>query len=113
MTSFTVHAQEDAPLEGQRMISPGRPFFVPHWWIKAQGGAAIDVGEAEFTQLISPGLQLATGYQFSELFAVRGSLSGLWARNQYAYPKVKYKWIFVQPTIEAEFDLLTFCNIVY
>ena len=107
MTSFTSHAQQVAPLEGQRMISPGRAFFAPPWWLKAQGGAAIDVGEAEFTQLISPSLQLASGYQFTELFAVRGSLSGLWARNQYAYPNEKYKWNFIQPTLEAEIDLTT------
>ena len=105
MLSFTSFAQQVAPQEGQKMISPGRAFFVPHWWIKAQGGAAVDVGEAKFSDLISPALQLSTGYQFSELLAVRGSLSGLWARNQYAYPNVKYKWNFVQPTVGAEIDL--------
>ena len=107
MIPFTSFAQQVASQEGQRKISDGRPFFVPHWWIKAQAGAAVDVGEAEFSRLISPSLQLSTGYQITELFSVRGSLSGIWARNQYAYPTAKYKWNFVQPTIGAEIDLTT------
>ena len=90
----------------RRLIRPSRPFFVPHWYVKAQGGAAYDVGEAKFTQLLSPGLQLAIGYKFNELVGVRGSLSGLWARNRYAYPEAKYSWNFIQPAIEAELDVL-------
>ena len=83
----------------------GRPFFVPHWYVRAQVGAAVDVGEAEFAQLLSPGVQLGAGYQFTEWFGLRGSLSGLWARNRYAYPEAEYKWNFIQPTLEAELNL--------
>ena len=81
------------------------PFFVPHWYVKAQGGAAYDIGEAKFSQLVSPALQLSLGYKFNEFIGVRGSLSGLWARNRYAYPEAKYSWNFIQPAVEAEFDL--------
>ena len=83
----------------------GNSFFVPHWYIRAQGGAGFDVGEADFAQLISPSIQLTAGYQFSELFGLRGSLSGLWARNRYAYPEASYKWNFIQPTLEGELNL--------
>lgn len=83
----------------------GTPFFVPHWYVKAQGGAAVDVGEANFTELVSPALQLSAGYRFTEYFALRGSVSGLWARNRYAYPEAAYKWNFVQPALEVEFNL--------
>jgi outer membrane protein OmpA-like peptidoglycan-associated protein len=107
MISFTSFAQQVAPQEGQKLISPGKAFFVPHWWLKAQAGAAYDVGEAPFSHLISPNLQLSTGFQISELFAVRGSVSGIWAKNEYAYPNAKYKWNYVQPTIGAELDLTT------
>lgn len=100
-----VSAQQVDRVE-HKMIHSSRAFFVPHWYVKAQGGAAYDVGEAEFSQLISPALQLALGYKFDEMFGVRGSVSGLWARNRYAYPEAKYQWNFVQPAIEGELELL-------
>jgi len=89
----------------RRLVYPSMPFFVPHWYVKAQGGAAYDIGEAKFSQLVSPALQLSLGYKFNEFIGVRGSLSGLWARNRYAYPEAKYSWNFIQPAVEAEFDL--------
>ena len=97
------------PMMGQqaepKLLSPGIPFFVPHWYVKAQGGAAYDVGEAKFSQLLSPAVQLSLGYQPVELIGVRGSLNGFWARNRYAYPEAKYSWNFVQAAIEAELNL--------
>ena len=102
--SLALHAQQD---DGRRLLQPERAFFVPHWYVKAQGGIAYDVGEAEFSQLLSPGLQLALGYRFNQLFGLRATLSGIWARNKYAYPELEYKWNFVQPMVEAELDLTT------
>ena len=89
----------------RRLIAEGRPFFVPHWSVKAQGGVAYDIGEAPFDQLLSPAIQLSTTYRFTELIGVRGSLSGFWARNQYAYPHERYQWNFLQPMVEAELNL--------
>ena len=90
--------------ENQPLLN-GNSFFVPHWYIRAQGGAGFDVGEADFAQLISPSIQLTAGYQFTEWFGLRGSLSGLWARNRYAYPEASYKWNFIQPSLEGELNL--------
>lgn len=101
---FVANAQQEAQTE-QRLVSVPRSFFVPHWYVKAQGGAAYDVGEAKFSQLLSPGLQLAMGYKFNEYFGLRGTVSGLWARNRYSYPESKYQWNFIQPSLEAEVDL--------
>lgn len=106
--AFVAKAQQTVQQEVQmerRLVSMPLSFFVPHWYIKAQGGAAYDVGEAKFSQLLSPGLQIAMGYKFNEYFGLRGSVSGLWARNRYSYPETKYEWNFIQPAIEAEFDL--------
>ncbi len=88
-----------------RMLSEGKVFFVPHWFVKAQGGAAYDVGEAEFSQLLSPAFQLSMGYQPLELLGIRASFNGLWARNRYAYPEAKYSWNFIQGAIDAELNL--------
>ena len=101
---FVANAQQEGQME-RRLVSVPRSFFVPHWYIKAQGGAAYDVGEAKFSQLLSPSLQLAMGYKFNEIFGIRGAVSGLWARNRYAYPEAKYQWNFIQPSVEAEVDL--------
>ena len=89
----------------RRMIRPSTPFFIPHWYAKVQGGMAYDVGEAKFSQLLSPSIQLALGYKFNEYFGLRGSLSGMWAQNRYSYPEKKYSWNFIQPALDAELDL--------
>lgn len=104
LSVLTVCAQETGETN-RRLVSLPRPFFVPHWYIKIQGGAAYDVGEATFPKLLSPAMQLAMGYRFNEFVGVRGSLSGLWARNRYAYPEAKYSWNFIQPSLEGEVDL--------
>ena len=104
-TVLNVQAQQDNIVE-RKLIHSSRAFFVPHWYVKAQAGGAYDVGEAKFSQLTSPALQFNLGYKFDELFGIRGSLSGLWAKNRYAYPEAKYKWNFVQPALDAELELL-------
>lgn len=79
--------------------------FLPHWYLKLQAGGGADVGEAKFSQLLTPSLQLGLGYQLTEYFGLRGDVSGLWARNRYAYPEAEYKWSFVQPTVNAVVNL--------
>ena len=69
-SSMPILAQMGDGQNGQ-MASEGTSFFVPHWYIKAQGGAAYDVGEAKFSQLLSPSQQLAMGYKFNEYFGLR------------------------------------------
>lgn len=101
---FAQSSDQQSQQERQ-IVRPEIPFFVPHWYVRAQGGLAYDVGEAKFSQLISPAIQLAVGYNFNEFLGVRGTVSGLWARNQYGYPEAKYNWNFIQPTVEAEVNL--------
>ena len=103
---ITVNAQQNVGNE-QKLLSPGTPFFVPHWYIKVQGGLGYDVGEAKFSDLLSPSFQLTMGYKFDQLIGIRGGLSGFWARNRYAYPEADYKWNFVQPAVDVELDLTT------
>ena len=97
--------QTTAAQPERRVVSPGTLFYVPYWYVKAQGGMAYDIGEASFADLLSPAFQLSIGYQPDELFGVRGSLNGLWARNRYAYPEAKYQWNFLQATVDAELNL--------
>ena len=111
LLTLTVFWGMSLPAKGEnqqsegRLLSPGTPFFVPHWYINARVGAAYDVGEAKFSQLLSPAAQLGLGYEFDELYGLRGTLSGMWARNRYAYPEAKYAWNFLQATVEAKLNL--------
>lgn len=52
---LTGSAQQEPTVE-RKLVYASRPFFVPHWYVKAQAGAAYDIGEAKFSQLISPSL---------------------------------------------------------
>lgn len=97
----SVMAQQTPYTEERRLVSPEMDFFVPHWFANAQLGGAFHVGEASFGKLLSPHGQLAVGYQFDPLWGARLSLSGWEGRNRYAYPEAKYKWNYVQPTLEA------------
>ena len=65
LTSFCcAFAQEEEETKG-RLIIPERVFFVPHWYVQVQGGMAYDVGESNFSHLISPAVQVSLGYKFS------------------------------------------------
>jgi outer membrane protein OmpA-like peptidoglycan-associated protein len=69
--------------------------------LNVQGGASYHIGEASFSNLISPHAQMAVGYQFDPLWGARLSVNGWEGRNRYAYPSAKYKWNYLQPSLEA------------
>lgn len=89
----------------QQLVSPPRTFFVPHWFFTAQLGGSFDRGEAEFKDLISPAAQLSLGYKYNKYFSTRLAVSGWEARNKYAFPEAKYRWNFIQPSLDAMFDV--------
>lgn len=89
----------------RQLVMPGIPEFLPHWQLSIQGGAGYDIGEAKFGDLLSPAVQVAGTYQFSEIFGARLAVNGAWARNRYVFPDMGYKWNFIQPTLELKVDL--------
>lgn len=101
--SNTLSAQQKGT--NLQMIDFTEEEFKPHWEIGVQAGAAADLGEAELGHLISPALQITGEYRFHKLFGIRGSVSGLWARNRYVFPSEGYKWNFIQPAVEFKLDL--------
>lgn len=99
--TFTVaHAQQEREL----LLAP-MDVFEPHWQVGIQAGAAYDVGEDKFKNLISPAVQVTAAYHFNEFVAARLAVSGFQSKNQYVFPQYKYKWNFVQPAIDLQFDL--------
>lgn len=59
VSSTMAFAQE------QRIKEEGKTVFKPHWSMQVQAGAAHTVGEADFTDLISPAAAVNVGYKFA------------------------------------------------
>ena len=60
MSGTVVFAQEQRQIKEE-----GKTVFKPHWFIQAQVGAAHTVGEAKFTDLMSPAAAINIGYKFA------------------------------------------------
>lgn len=59
LSSTMIFAQN----QEQRIKEPEKITFKPHWFIQAQIGAAHTIGEAKFTDLVSPAAALNVGYK--------------------------------------------------
>ena len=55
--------------------------FKRHWFLDIQAGGQYTVGEASFSDLLSPNFQGAIGYQFSPVFGLRGQINGIWSKG--------------------------------
>ena len=94
--------------------------FQKHAFLQLQGGAQHTVGEAKFSDLLSPNVQVALGYQFSPWFGARIAANGWnskggWAAfkaSETAAPVSKtYKYTYVAPGIDLMFNLSNaFCG---
>ena len=79
--------------------------FEPGLYLQFQGGAAYDLGESTICKLISPAAQVGIGYRFNEVFGARISVNGWQARNYTSGSEILYKYRFVQPALDLQFDL--------
>lgn len=105
MSSTVAFAQE------QRIKEPEKITFKPHWFIQAQVGAAHTVGEAKFTDLISPAAALNVGYKFVPAFGARIGVSGWQAKGGWVNPQQTYKYKYLQGNVDIMADLSTlFCG---
>ena len=105
MSSTVAFAQE------QRIKEPEKITFTPHWFIQAQVGAAHTVGEAKFTDLISPAAALNVGYKFAPAFGARLGVSGWQAKAVWVTPSQTYQYKYLQGNLDIMADLSTlFCG---
>ncbi|MBR0048855.1 MAG: OmpA family protein [Prevotella sp.] len=89
--------------------------FQKHPFITIQGGAQYTLGEAKFSDLLSPNLQLSFGYQFSPVFAARIQANAYQSKGGWnGYPGEPfpgegytntYKWKYVAPGIDLMLNL--------
>lgn len=88
--------------------------FNPHWYMQINAGASHTIGEADFSDLISPAAALSGGYQFTPLWGLRVGLSGWQAKGAWASPKSVYDYNYLQGNVDATLDLGNlFCGYNY
>ena len=94
--------------------------FQKHWFLNLMGGAQYTLGEAKFSKLISPNVQLGLGYQFTPVFGMRlqanawqskGGWNGYVPTNGAAPYTADYKYKYVAPGLDFMFNLSNlFCG---
>jgi outer membrane protein OmpA-like peptidoglycan-associated protein len=85
----------------------------PYWYIQLQGGAQYTLGEIDFSDLISPNVQVALGRQFSPVFGARLAVNAWQSKAgiEAAGNTYKWKWNYVAPGIDLTFNLSNlFCG---
>ena len=106
MSGTVVFAQEQRQIKEE-----GKTVFKPHWFIQAQVGAAHTVGEAKFTDLMSPAAAINIGYKFAPAFGARIGGSGWQAKGGWVTPEQTYQYKYLHGNIDIMADLSTlFCG---
>ena len=86
--------------------------FQPHAYLQVQGGAQYTLGESDFSELISPSVQIGLGWQFNPWLSARLAV-GAWQSkggfNGYiengASRNITYSYKYVAPGIDVVFNL--------
>lgn len=84
--------------------------FNHHWFLQFQGGATYTLGETDFQDLISPAAQVAVGYQFTPVWALRLAVNGWESKGGFptdlGLEKKNYKWNYITPAVDVKFNLI-------
>ena len=83
--------------------------FNHHWFMQFQGGATYTLGKAGFENLISPAAQVAVGYQFTPVWALRLAVNGWQNKAGEVDGLNMYKWNYVAPALDVKFNLINAC----
>ena len=84
--------------------------FEPHWYIQLQGGAQYTTGEADFGDMISPTIQGAVGYQFSQNVGARLAINAWqsrtgWRDDLQGFRAQNFKYTYFAPALDLTFNL--------
>ncbi len=94
-----------AVAQERQIKEEGKTVFKPHAYLQLQGGGAHTLGEAPFTDLISPAAALNLGYKFTPAFGLRIGASGWQGKGAWVSPKQLYDFQFVQGNLDLVLDL--------
>ena len=79
--------------------------------MQVQAGAAHTIGEADFSDLLSPAAAINVGYKFAPIFGVRVGASGWQAKGGWVTPQQTYAFNYLQGNADLMIDLSTlFCK---
>lgn len=87
--------------------------FQKHAFLNIQGGGQYTLGEASFSDLLSPNVQLGLGYRFNPWFGARlsvnawqsmGGFNGV-KQSDGSYGTSTFKYKYVSPGVDAMFNL--------
>jgi len=95
VSSTVAFAQEQRQIKEE-----GKTVFKPHWFMQVQAGAAHTVGEADFTDLISPAAAVNVGYKFAPAFGARLGVSGWQAKAGWVTPSQTYQYKYLQGNLD-------------
>lgn len=98
---FTASAQQEAATI---------EVFNPHWFVQAQMGGQYTLGEVSFGDLLSGNAQIAGGYKFTPVWAVRLAVGGWQSKGgtdlSYLNLGVKtWKYNYIAPTVDVSCNL--------
>ena len=85
----------------------------PYWYVQVQAGAQYTLGEIDFSDLISPNVQVAFGRQFTPVFGARLSVNAWQSRAgmSNAGETASWHWKYVAPGVDAMLNLSNlFCG---
>ncbi|MBQ8988562.1 MAG: OmpA family protein [Prevotella sp.] len=91
--------------------------FEPHWYFQIQGGAQYTTGEADFSDLISPTIQGAVGYNFTKAIGARLGINAWQSKGGYQYTlpngterNLDYKYTYFAPALDLTLNLANLIN---
>lgn len=79
--------------------------FNPHGYLQLQGGVGATLGEADFTDLLSPAAAFSFGYRFSPVWGARIGVSGWESRGGWVNPSVNYKYNYLAGNLDVTMNL--------
>lgn len=110
VSTLAAFGQSNAQSFNQTQDNDGS-VFKPHWYMQVQAGAAQTVGEADFSDLLSPAAALSAGYRFTPLWGIRAGVSGWQGKGAWVVPFHDYKFNFLQGNVDATLNLSNlFCH---
>lgn len=108
---FAVSSTLTFAQEQRQIKEEGKTVFNPHWFLQLQIGAAHTLGEAKFTDLISPAAAVNVGYKFVPAFGARIGVSGWQAKAGWVTPEQVYQYKYLQGNLDLMADLSAlFCG---
>lgn len=79
----------------------------PYWFVQAQAGAQYTLGEIDFSDLVSPNVQVAFGRQFTPVFGARLAVNAWQSRAGITNngETGSWHWNYVAPGVDAILNL--------